>query len=209
MAPVSPGLRVGLFGGAFDPPHRAHRALAEAAVSQLRLDRLHLLPTGQAWHKTRPLSDAHHRLAMCTLAFGDLPGVLVDDRETRRKGPTYTVDTLDEMAQADPGARLFLLIGADQLAAFTTWQRWTDVLRKATLVVADRHMPVADSGRSGMPAEPAVPHLSLHTPLMPISATEIRQVCASGDAHQQRLAQLVPEAVARYISQHSLYQKPS
>ena len=83
MPQAAPGnpLRIGLFGGAFDPPHRAHRALAEAAIGQLSLDRLHILPTGQAWHKSRTLTDGVHRLAMCQLTFGDLPAVRVDDRD--------------------------------------------------------------------------------------------------------------------------------
>ena len=70
-------LRVGMFGGAFDPPHWAHRSLAETALSQLALDVLHILPTGQAWHKSRTLTPSAHRVAMCELAFAGLCGVRV------------------------------------------------------------------------------------------------------------------------------------
>ncbi len=93
--------RIGLLGGAFDPPHRAHQALARAAIEQMQLSELRILPTGQAWHKARPLSPAPHRLAMARLAFEGLPQATVDDRELRREGPTYTVDTLRELA-AEP-----------------------------------------------------------------------------------------------------------
>ena len=86
--------RIGVFGGAFDPPHLAHMALVKTAVADLQLDELRVIPTGQAWHKPRALSPAHHRLAMAQLAFADLPNVLVDPRETQRVGPSYTVDTL-------------------------------------------------------------------------------------------------------------------
>ena len=86
--------RIGLFGGAFDPPHYAHMALARAAVRQLGLSRLHVTPTGQAWHKSRPLTPAAQRLAMCRLAFAHEPRCVVDGRETRRDGPSYTIDTL-------------------------------------------------------------------------------------------------------------------
>ena len=91
---TSPAPRIGIFGSAFDPPHNAHVALALAALAQLALDHLLVFPTGQAWHKTRPLSGAAHRLAMARLAFDGMERVSVDDRELRRTGPTYTFDTL-------------------------------------------------------------------------------------------------------------------
>ena len=206
--------RVGIFGGAFDPPHRAHRALAEAALSELRLDRLHVLPTGRAWHKARTLSDMSHRIAMCQLVFGDLPNVHLDPRELLRDGPTYTVDTLEELAPEFPGAALFLVIGADQLSAFRQWKRWQDVLRLATLVVADRAAPepsdTVPDATPGRPLTPAdLPFTRLNTPLLPVSATAVRALVASGEGGLPALTALVPEAVASYISRHSLYQKPS
>ena len=73
--------RVGVFGGAFDPPHLAHVALVEAAIAQLQLQQVHVLPTGEAWHKPRQLSEAAHRVAMTRLAFAHVPAVLVDERE--------------------------------------------------------------------------------------------------------------------------------
>ncbi len=137
--------RIGVYGGAFDPPHRAHRALAEAALRQLALDTLLVLPTGQAWHKARPLTDARHRLAMCRLAFADLPGVVVDAREIARDGPTYTVDTLAELRTEHPGAALFVVMGADQWLAFRSWRRWEDILRWATVAVANRPSGARDA----------------------------------------------------------------
>jgi nicotinate-nucleotide adenylyltransferase len=205
---------VGVFGGAFDPPHRAHRVLAEAALSELGLDVLHVLPTGNAWHKPRPLTAFDHRLAMCQLAFGDLAGVRLDSREALRDGPTYTVDTLEELVDEYPGATLFLVIGADQFGAFTSWKRWRDVLLAARLVVAERVLPggdtsqkLVDQGPTGTSVE--IPFEHLHTPLLDISATALRALLASGHPGPQALAHLVPDAVASYISQHSLYQKPS
>ena len=90
----APPRRIGVFGGAFDPPHRGHTALAQAALEHLDLDLLLVVPTGTAWHKSRPLSDAQHRLAMCALAFGDVSRAQIDDCEIVRSGPSYTVDTL-------------------------------------------------------------------------------------------------------------------
>lgn len=205
-----PVRRVGMFGGAFDPPHRAHRGLVESALELLRLDRLHILPTGRAWHKARTLSPAEHRLAMCELAFGDLEPVRVDRREIDRPGDSYTVDTLEELAREYPGANRFLLIGEDQLAAFRTWKRWSEVLSLAQLVVAGRPgVSAATAPRAGAADAPTpVPHLRLPMPLSSISSTAIRSLAASG-ADPRELAALVPEAVAGYISNHSLYQQPS
>lgn len=205
-----PVRRVGLFGGAFDPPHRAHRLLVESALDVLRLDRLHILPTGRAWHKARALSPAEHRLAMCELAFGDLGRVCVDCREIDRPGDSYTIDTLNELAREYPGAELFLIIGEDQLAAFRTWKRWPEVLDLARLVVAGRPgFPSPATRVSGdVSNDPPVPHLRLPLPLSPISSTALRSMASAGAAPQE-LAALVPEAVAGYISTHSLYQQPS
>ena len=211
-------LRIGVFGGAFDPPHRAHRALAQAALNELQLDLLLLLPTGRAWHKARPLTDFRHRFAMCELAFGDLAGVSLDDREWRRDGPTYTVDTLTELAREYPQAALFLVIGDDQLAAFTGWKCWQDVLQLAHLAVAGRPVvsapaeaPRHSTGPAGDEAVSGhhIPFIRLHAPLLDISATAVRAMLGAGNPDPLALAELVPEAIASYISQHSLYQKPS
>ena len=83
--------RIGVFGGAFDPPHNAHVALVRAALSQLALDAFFVFPTGQAWHKPRALSPAADRLEMARLAFSDCPAVTVDQREMLRPGPTYKI----------------------------------------------------------------------------------------------------------------------
>ncbi len=206
--------RVGMFGGAFDPPHRAHRALAETALDQLGLDVLHILPTGQAWHKSRVLSPARHRVAMCRLAFGDLPNVVLDEREIRREGPSYTADTLSELRQEYPGAELFLVLGADQLLAFKTWVRWQEVLELATLAVANRalhigaHAPMDQTVETDLSGV-GLPFEALRMPLKNISATDVRARVGLPAPGASALDVLVPEAVARYISQHHLYQPSS
>ena len=196
-------LRVGLYGGAFDPPHRTHMALAQVAIEQLQLDVLHIVPTGHAWHKQRPLTEARHRLAMCQLAFEDLQKVRVDDRETLRSGPTYTVDTLAELRALYPEASLFLVMGEDQARALHTWHRASDVGRAATICVASRSDSNAASGpaASEIALQDAV-FQPLHLPPSPMSATDIRDKAARGES----VAPLVFESVARYIDQHHLYQ---
>lgn len=203
--------RVGLFGGAFDPPHLAHVALAEAAVEQTQLEQLLVIPTGQAWHKARTLSSANLRLAMARLAFQSLTKVKVDGRETERNGPTYTIHTLEALQIENPQASWVLFIGQDQAAAFTTWHRWQDVLSVATVFVAGREGTIGGNGTlntldalrkaakgvglSGNCVQP------LMLPPMTISATYIRQRAATGLG----ISHLVPEAVAGYIAQHHLY----
>lgn len=197
-----PGVRLGVFGGAFDPPHAGHQAMAQAAMTQLDLDRLLIVPTGQAYHKDPALSSAEHRLAMCEAIWGDVPRVHIDPREIQRARPSYTVETLNELRTQWPNAQIFLLMGADQWSAFATWKDWAHILEMATVVVA--HRPGHD--------EPphALPHVCLSMPSWLCSSTELR-------AHASRLlshtgdnepSSLHP-AVASYISQHHLYQKPS
>ena len=130
--------RIGVFGGAFDPPHNAHVALAQAAIAQLDLCELHIIPTGMAWHKARALTPPVHRLAMARLAFEGVPRVVIDQRELERAGPTYTIDTLETLKQENPTAALHLIMGADQFAAFRQWHRWDAILDLAIICVAER-----------------------------------------------------------------------
>jgi nicotinate-nucleotide adenylyltransferase len=193
-------VKLGMFGGAFDPPHRAHVALAQAAVAQLGLDRLLVVPTGQAWHKARALTPAPDRLAMTRLAFDALPHVEVDERELHRDGPSYTIDTLRELRAAHPAAELFLVMGEDQAQAFTRWREWEAILGIATLAVAGRPSHAATKETTTLPAHARAVRLAL--PSMPGSATEARELLA----RRQDASHLVPPAVARYIASHNLYQ---
>lgn len=206
--------RVGVFGGAFDPPHWAHCELARTALEQLKLDVLHILPTGHAWHKTRVLSPAEHRLAMCHLAFGHLSKIRIDEREIHRAGPSYTADTLRELQAEYPAATLFLVLGADQLLAFKTWIRWQEVLECASLAVANRATNIGSDAPLDHAQETDLsgvdlPFLRLDMPLKNISATAVRARVNEAGSRSGALEVLVPEAVAGYISQHSLYQPPT
>lgn len=194
--------RIGVFGGAFDPPHAAHVALVRAAVADLQLDELRVVPTGQAWHKARVLSPAHHRLAMAQLAFSDLPRVVVDPREIQRAGPSYTVDTLRELKALWPDAELFLVLGEDQARALPTWHAWQEVLRLAIICVAEREDLTGARPRFIAPKSHESRFRRLQMPAMPVSATDIRARIA---AHQC-VDPLVFEPVARYIDDHHLYQ---
>ena len=198
---MSQARRIGLFGGAFDPPHQAHVALARAALAQLKLDELRIIPTGQAWHKSRALSPAADRLAMVKLAFADLAGVLIDERELHRGGASYTIDTVLALRAEQAQAEFFLLMGADQWAAFTAWHRWQELASLVHLCVA-RRPDLADVSSDG-----ALAVTWLDLPPMALSATRIRGQVAAAPAGAS-WADLVPAAVARYISDHRLYAQP-
>ncbi len=195
--------RLGVYGGAFDPPHIAHRALAQAAITQLQLDRLLVLPTGQAWHKTRQPSPAQHRLAMAQLAFAELAKVLVDARETLRSGATYTIDTLNELQAENPGAELFLLMGADQFQAFSNWHRWQDIAKIATICIAARATSASVQSANSMQnaVQTACKIRGIGMPAMGTSATDLRERVRLG----LRYDHLVNADVARYIAQYHLY----
>lgn len=201
--------RLGIFGGAFDPPHLAHVALVEAAMAQLKLDQVQVLPTGQAWHKPRQLSDASHRLAMTRLAFGHLPKVVVDEREVLRDGPSYTVDTLHELQDQYPQAQLYLLIGDDQRRSLPLWHEIDEIVRLAIICVADRDQavpawheePASAQTHATWPDTLQARIQTLVMPMMPHSATDIRVMAAT----DQTLTGLVPPAVERYIHEHHLY----
>ena len=194
--------RIGVFGGAFDPPHLAHRALAEVALKALRLDILYLVPTGQAWHKARSLTPAVHRLAMTRLAFQDLPHIQIDERELNHPGPSYTVDTLAALRRTHENAEFFVVMGADQATKFSTWRDWAQIAQWAQLAIADRPL----DGQSELTTSewhnpPHTRCLRLHMPLMPISATEIRLQLQNASASELAL---IP-SVIQYIQQHHLY----
>jgi nicotinate-nucleotide adenylyltransferase len=203
--PLPPGRRIGVFGGAFDPPHNAHVALAEAAIAQFGLDTLYVVPTGHAWHKSQALSAPVHRLAMARLAFEAIPHVRVDEREVQRPGPTFTIDTLLALQAENPDAQIHLFIGADQFAAFRQWHRWQEILEIAIICIAGRAQSMPVEPQFEAYGEHSGRFTQLNLPLMPVSATQIRQLAVSGAATAAEINRLVPEAVARYISLHQLY----
>lgn len=190
--------RIGVFGGSFDPVHRVHLGLAHGALDALQLDRVLWIPAGQPWQKSRPMTGAVHRLAMLRLALQGEPRFEIDRREIDRAGPSYTVDTVAALRAEHPDAGLYLLIGADQYAAFHTWHRWREIARQVQLAVASR------AGAPGT-ADPEVQALCsvCPVPLAPsdLAATAVRERVAQG----QGIADLVPDEVARYIDLHGLY----
>ena len=189
--------RVGLFGGSFDPVHNAHVALARTALEQLELDELRWIPVGQPWQKSRRLADPADREEMVRLAIAGEPRFRLDRVELRRRGPTFTLDTVRELAAAEPGTVWFLILGQDQYASLHTWRDWRELLSLVCLAIANR--PGAALAVNNQIA--SVEHREVLLPMMDVSSTEVRRRVAAGES----IADLVPEAVARYIGQRQLY----
>jgi nicotinate-nucleotide adenylyltransferase len=197
---------MGMFGGAFDPPHMAHITLAKHAIAQFDLDELRIIPTGDAWHKARKLTPSPHRLAMTRLAFADVARVVVDPREIDRDGATYTFDTLQALQAEMPAVDWYLFIGADQANAFQTWHRWQEILGLATLVVANRPLDGQGAHVSQWHnvVSPDVQRLDM--PSLNVSATDIRAHFAQASQSAALMSAWLPAAVQHYIEKHSLYQ---
>ena len=196
---AGPGVRqVALLGGSFDPVHRGHMALAQAALDQLPIEELWWVPVGMAWQKSRPLTAAHHRLAMLELAIGRNARQRIEPCEIERGGPTYTIDTLQALAHRHPAVSWHLLLGWDQFLNLPTWKQWTEVTARVRLAVVRR--PGAQAQR--LPA--ALRNLTideLHMAPLDISSTAIRADVAQGRSVLDR----VSAPVARYIAEHGLY----
>ncbi len=196
-------LKHGVMGGTFDPVHIGHTQLAEHAQQQRGLDDVLWITAGDPWRKgDRRITPARHRLAMVQLAIEGHPSWLASTVEIDRSGPTYTVDTLRELQARQGGDSFTLIIGQDALEDLPNWHEPARLLELADLGVAARGV------RTLTPEEldGLVPGLSgrvtwLHMPLMPVSATQVRSLAASGAP----LSGFVPECVEAYISEHQLY----
>ncbi|GAP36805.1 nicotinate (nicotinamide) nucleotide adenylyltransferase [Piscinibacter sakaiensis] len=206
--PAAAGARCGLYGGSFDPVHRAHLALARSALADLALDQLRWVPAGRPWQKPDRLAPPEDRLAMLRLAVADPdagdPRFVVDDLEIRRHGPSYTIDTVEALQAAHPGTAWVLLIGEDQWRRLPTWHRWRELLARVTLAVARRPADEAAPAAASEPLPPALadhPVQWLSMPPWPLSATALRQRIAAG----RPLDGMVVPAVARYIESRRLY----
>lgn len=207
-APAPPAPRgLGVFGGTFNPPHTSHRRLVEAALAQLPIGKLLVVPTGDhPLKRGDDMAPAADRLAMCNLAFGDLPGVVVDDRELRRPGRSFTVDTLAELAAEHPGRRLYFLIGSDNLSILPQWREPARICELATLATYPRlGHPVDAAAIAALPlpsvARAAVAAHVLDLPADAVAASDLRARWRRGE---RALPELAP-AVRDYIAARGLY----
>lgn len=190
--------RIGLFGGTFDPPHVGHLVTAVNVRHALSLDLVVLMVANVPWQKqgTRPITPADDRWAMVQAAVAEVAGLCASRLEIDRGGPSYTADTLAELASTHPDAELFTIVGDDAAAAITTWERYDEVAVRSHLVVVDR------------PGAPVVlpsgfEWLRVEVPRLEVSSTDLRARVRDG----RPLDYLVTDPVLHIIRERGLYQE--
>jgi nicotinate-nucleotide adenylyltransferase len=200
-------MRLGIFGGTFDPVHYGHLLLAECCREQIKLDRVWFMPTAVPPHKQQAaITPADHRLEMLGLAIAGNKGFEVCRYEIERGGVNYTVDTLDHFRRETPEHELFFLIGGDSLADLPTWREPDRLCQLAKLVVVRRpDMAEIDfSALTGCIAAERIDEMRRHVVEMPridLSARDIRTRAAA----QQSIRYRTPRSVEMYIETHGLY----
>ncbi len=194
----SVGQHIGIFGGSFDPVHTGHVLVAQAAIEELQLSRLFLIPAACSPFKVdqQPTSAAH-RLAMLRLAFAGRTDCEVDDLEIQRGGTSFTIDTVRHFAQKFAGAKLFYLIGADNVPKLNQWRDANDLAKLTEFVVIPR------PGDAPAPLPLPSPFRGRYLDGFPfgVSASQIRARAKAG----LPLKPLVPAAVAQFIQNNRLY----
>jgi nicotinate-nucleotide adenylyltransferase len=191
-------VRLGIFGGSFDPPHLGHLLPVIDAAESLGLDAVRFVPAGiQPFKVGRASAAPEHRLAMTERLVGGVPGFSADPTEIDRGGLSFTVDTLGTLSRTSGADELVLLIGADAFAMFDQWrepERIRELATIAVLVRGEAPLPELTAGKGG-----AVQ--LLRTRRVDISSTELRARVADG----RTIRGFVPDAVADYIAEHRLY----
>jgi nicotinate-nucleotide adenylyltransferase len=207
---------IGVFGGTFDPIHYGHLRSALEVKGYFGLAELHLIPSAQPPHRGQPSASAAQRLHMLALAVNGHPGFVIDNRELKRPGRSYMIDTLTSLQQQFAGQSLLLIIGMDAFKALPTWHRWQELFALAHVLVMTRpgyqHPPLDDffadklaAHKTELTSLQAGKLFFLPVTPLDISATAIRALIAE----QRNPGFLLPDAVIGYINQHGLYNRPT
>lgn len=194
-------MRVGLFGGAFDPVHFGHLRLAEAAAEHHQLDRVLWLPSGVPPHKAAPVAPAESRAAMVELAIRGNPRFQLSRLEMERVGPSYTIDTLHHFQHEFPGAELYFIIGSDAVLDLPAWRQPEEVVRRCLLLVAAREGFGSQDLDEALPAAYVERIRILPPSPYRLSSSELRRLLSQGASARY----LLPDAVREYILDNGLY----
>jgi len=200
-------MRVGVFGGTFDPVHLGHLILAEQCREQAKLDQVLFVPAARPPHKIdRELTKFEQRVEMLALAISGQPAFRIDEREKNRPGPSYTYVTLEELRQYQPGAELYLIIGADSLHDLPGWVQPRRILEFSSLLVVPRpgcEMVELETLRQAfrLPDDFPLRLQLVHAPLIDIASRDVRQRISQG----RSVRYLIPRAVEAYVAEKGLY----
>jgi nicotinate-nucleotide adenylyltransferase len=191
--------KIGILGGTFDPPHIAHLIIAQEALEKLKLDQIWFVPGFIPPHKwNNPVTKARQRWQMLKLALSGNRKFVASDIELRRKGISYTVDTLRRLSLQKPKRKLYLILGADNLKFLSGWKEPEEIFRLAQVVFVPR--PGLELSRANSWVKKGV---LLEAPLLEISSSQIRERVKKGKS----VAYRVPEKVRKYIGKYKLYQR--
>lgn len=211
---------IGILGGTFDPIHYGHLRLAQEVAQALPLHEVRFVPAGVPPLRAPPRTAIEHRVAMVRLAIADNPLFTLDERETRRSGPSYTFDTLCALrAELGTGVSLVLIMGADAFLGLHRWYRWRDIFELAHIAVAHRPGVLLGEIKEATLAQELASRTVQEVqalagsaagsiavvpiPLLDISATAIRAAIAAG----RSVRYLLPDEVAAYINRQGLFLK--
>lgn len=193
--------RIGIMGGTFDPIHNGHLVAGSEVADLFELDRVIFVPTGQPWQKSdRVVSSTEDRYLMTIVATAPNPRFRVSRVDIDRSGPTYTVDTLQDIKAQFPDAQLYFITGADALAQIMTWRDWESMLDLAEFVGVTR--PGYKLEESFLPPQAQERVHLVEVPALAISSTDCRRRAASG----RPVWYLVPDGVVQYIAKSHLYE---
>jgi nicotinate-nucleotide adenylyltransferase len=205
-------MRIGLFGGTFDPVHFGHLRPAVELAECYALDALYLLPNHKPVHRGPTQASSAKRIAMLELATRGIGNLLIDSREALRDRPSYTYDTLQEIRAEQPDATLIFFMGLDAFAQFDTWHRWQDILGMANLVVVNRpDARHSDFSKNLLERQIQVAGERIGSGTGVVEQCNVTQLAISASDIRRRITDglsvrfLLPEAVSEYIVREQIY----
>lgn len=198
-------MNIAVFGGSFNPPHKAHLRIAQEFFSLLSLDKMLIIPTFTAPHKdSSEYASAAHRFNMCRLLFGE-DKFTISDIEIKREGKSYTIDTLEALEKEYYGAKIYLIIGSDMLLSFHKWFRYKDILSKCTLCVMTREDDVSLSKMREYARDMLLlsdeKYVLSNAHAYEMSSTQVREKIKNGED----LSEYLTEEIIDYIKEKGLY----
>ena len=193
-------IRLGVFGGSFDPPHKAHLELVKLAVNELELDHVLVTVANDPWQKSaiRKVTDGSHRLEMTSLLFRDYSDATVTDIEFQLEGESNTADTLRILRSKYPNAEFYLLLGYDSAIGIVTWRNPQLIFEQARVVVVERPGFLNIELPSVLSTAIRIQGLNLD-----ISSENIRRLLGNGES----ISDITPESIRNYIAEHGLYRE--
>lgn len=195
-------MNIGIFGGSFNPIHTMHCHIVETFLQQYAPATLHIIPCSLSPFKSNKIpTDDKHRLAMLNLVSQTIPDTIIDDREIRRGGISYTIETIRELKTQYPNDNLYLIIGGDQAKRFSEWKNYKKIVNEARILIAERYGYGGFESIRQLFAEQNDCIIRLKVEISDVSSSMIRNRLKNNES----IVGLVPDGVEDYIHEHSLY----